>query len=428
MEQIEERFGGTFFDRASTIERLLKGSETSFPLEVMGKYRHLKQISVRIELPVYRISNGRTRTLQKEYIAEKKLPDDYFQKDEYSSEIQKSQHEILKRLINEESLLKTFQNKTQQTEPLIITQEGIVVNGNRRLCAWRELYYSDKEKYKHLSSIDVAVLPPECDENEIRNLEKRLQIQKPLKAEYKWHSKAMMMRDEENAKTLLSEIAKAYGISQKDVRLQIDALNFAEDFLKSIGQKDRWSQVNSYEYAFIQLAKFRRAISDEGKKEFFQALCYSQFKEGIQNNRLYETVKDIANNLDRLFEVFSQQRQHIFTSVSPKDTGDDIGILLNGEQKQNKYSLLARSIHDNPIPNIGETIQDVIQEQQAIEKEIQDSQFLINSLSRISNQLTNLLITFSQENNYNLEGTEQQLDTIDHSAQQLKSLIKQKKQ
>jgi len=44
-----------------------------------------------------------------------------------------------------ENLFKTFKenDKLQQTDPLICSSDGIIVNGNRRLCAWRELYYNN---------------------------------------------------------------------------------------------------------------------------------------------------------------------------------------------------------------------------------------------------------------------------------------------
>jgi len=85
-----------------------------------------------------------------------------------------AQHEILKALTDEENLLRSFrQDNLQQTEPIISTNDGIIVNGNRRLCIWRELYYADSKNYKPFETIKIVILP-DCDERAIRDLDKRL--------------------------------------------------------------------------------------------------------------------------------------------------------------------------------------------------------------------------------------------------------------
>ena len=59
------QYGAPLLTRKSEIAAKVKESTTLFPLEVMGKYQRLKQITVRIELPVYRIENGRTKNLKR---------------------------------------------------------------------------------------------------------------------------------------------------------------------------------------------------------------------------------------------------------------------------------------------------------------------------------------------------------------------------
>lgn len=75
----------------------------------------------------------------------------------------------------------------------------------------RTLYEKDPEKFKYFEFIEVAVLPEDCDKAEIRALEKRLQIQKTHRAEYKWHSKAAMMKEEREAGVSPEQLAKTYG-------------------------------------------------------------------------------------------------------------------------------------------------------------------------------------------------------------------------
>lgn len=62
-----------------------------------------------------------------------------------------------------------------QEEPGIITRAGVLVNGNTRCAALRELGFE---------SIRVAVLPPDAGEDDIRTVELALQLRKDFKREY----------------------------------------------------------------------------------------------------------------------------------------------------------------------------------------------------------------------------------------------------
>lgn len=62
-----------------------------------------------------------------------------------------------------------------QEEPGIITRSGVLVNGNTRCAALREL---------GADSIRVAVLPPDAGEDDIRTVELALQMRKDFKREY----------------------------------------------------------------------------------------------------------------------------------------------------------------------------------------------------------------------------------------------------
>lgn len=123
--------------------------------EYRGKYRPLKIVEVPIELLVYRIENIRTKSLQKQWlVTHPECEKNFFSVDSESIEVQEAQHQILQSLANKEGLLNAFKNgNLQQKEALIATDEGVVVNGNRRLCVWRTLYYSDRIKYNHFQTV-----------------------------------------------------------------------------------------------------------------------------------------------------------------------------------------------------------------------------------------------------------------------------------
>ncbi len=430
MTSINNQYGFPFLTRISEIEEKTEGSQIQYPLEVMGKYQGLRQIRVRIGLPIYRIENGRTRTFQKEYLATH--PDartDLFIKDTESLETQRAQHEILKKLASDEDLLKEFQEGTEQTEPLIITSAGIVVNGNRRLCVWRTLYYDAPEKYKHFEYIDVAVLPDDCDEKEIKELEKRLQIQKTHRAEYKWHNKAAMLKEERESGISPESLAKSYDISKKDVDLLIGAYEYAEIYLKGVNKEDQWSLVDADEYAFKTMVEERKKLSDQGRKELFESICFKLIETKDYQGRLYGVIPDIAANL----EVISERLLSENNTVIPKGiislpdknipaiSEDDVDLLGGTITKKSRHSELAALIQKEPIP-LGKLIKQVTEEQKALKEEKKNSKYLLSTLSKVSQQLWNVRSCGLNEGT-EIEGVQDQLLVINEHIAAIKKWL-----
>src|SRR4051794_39176760 len=58
-------------------------------------------VRVPLNLPIYRMANGRTQTEQLAYIAEKGVSDDFFAKGQENESAQQLQHEILRKFARE---------------------------------------------------------------------------------------------------------------------------------------------------------------------------------------------------------------------------------------------------------------------------------------------------------------------------------------
>jgi filamentous hemagglutinin family protein len=107
----------------------------------------LPVIVLPVDLPVYRMDNCRTYSEQQDAIAKGNLEKTYFAKGQELSTVQAAQHAILAKLAKRDSTsvsaIQDVLSKEGQREPILITSSGIVVNGNRRLSAMRELYTED---------------------------------------------------------------------------------------------------------------------------------------------------------------------------------------------------------------------------------------------------------------------------------------------
>lgn len=451
MQPSMKQFGEPLLTRKSEIATKAANSKTLYPLEVMGKYQRLKQITVRIGLPVYRISNGRTRTFQREYLAiHPDAAPDLFTKDPDSLEAQRAQHQILRKLAEDEDLLKEFQSGTQQTEPIIVTSTGVVVNGNRRLCVWRTLFYQEPEKYKHFEFVDLAVLPEDCDEEEIKALEKRLQIQKTHRAEYKWHNKAAMMKEEREAGATPEKLAKSYDVSKKEVDTLIGALEYAEIYLRKIGKPDQWSIVDGDEFAFKAMVDERKKITDQGRKELFEAVCFTLIEHKDYQGRLYSSIPEIAENLDAIASALQEkgllpqapkpqqptlpdQPAQPTTPEKPSDDGQDAGgtpaaeddddiDLLGGETtKKDTFSELAAAVQGSGI-KLGGLVKQITDEQKSLKNEQKSAKYMINALSSVAKSLWNVRNSGLNDNTIT-EGAGAQIATIEEHLKAIKSWL-----
>ncbi|NKC27770.1 hypothetical protein HED52_03500 [Ochrobactrum ciceri] len=132
-------------EREAMIEKRLAASsefgETIFDFR-SGTFTP-KVISLPIAVPLYRMENCRTFSAQQTEIAREGLDKDYFAKGQELTTVQQSQHEILIKLAKQGSGSVTpiinVLDQDGQREPILISSSGIVVNGNRRLSAMREL-------------------------------------------------------------------------------------------------------------------------------------------------------------------------------------------------------------------------------------------------------------------------------------------------
>ena len=134
----------------------------SHPIEFQGLHQYMPIYRVPIDLPRYRLNNMRTMALQDECVQVESLALDFFSADPESDNVHLKQHNLLSQLTSEAGLDAKFENATvTQNEPLIITYEGFVANGNRRLTAWRNLYNQDPSTYAHYANVDVDCKPYE---------------------------------------------------------------------------------------------------------------------------------------------------------------------------------------------------------------------------------------------------------------------------
>lgn len=420
--EINYQFGYPENRRLVEIDDALRHVKESVYEEYRGKYRPLDVIEVPIELLVYRIENIRTKSLQKEWLTQHPdLSKNFFLGDSYSIEVQETQHQILKKLVNKKNLLNEFKSgKLQQKEPLICSDTGVVVNGNRRLCAWRELYYSDKLKYSHFQTIRVAVLP-DHDEQGIYDLEVALQIRSDMREEYVWHTIAADYKEKLEYVDDLKKFAAKQGKKPEEIKTIVECYDYASEYLESIGQADEWSLVDSSEYAFKQIVNSRKSLNKPGDKELFQEIAKAMLQIPASGDRLYNQIPKVVKNLNSIAPKLTE----VFEISIEENTDDDLMLLLGGDSNEisNINSKIAAGIRIANNPElVVSTVKTILETADELENEKKKNSFVFDQVRKAATNLTNAVSNLDDA--MSKEGVKRQLDNIEGALAILRDWIK----
>lgn len=377
------QLGLPFPARKDYFEKQRPYSTWNYPVNFMGEIQHLPVIRITIGMPKYRLANGRTASMQQEYLAQHpELPSDFFSKDLESEGAQVVQHGLLKKLIKHKDLYEHFRSpKQKQEQPIILDENGFVINGNRRLCAWRELFDEDADTYEHYKYLDAVVLPP-CDEKAIDELEARLQVVPDIKDDYEWHSLAIMMENRcYNHGFDIDGLASMYEMTKKDIQLLLDALEYARDYLKKRGKDQQWSQVSQHEHSFKRIVDNRNGL-DAGAKKLFEEASFALIDDP-EGGRVYEAIRLMKKHFCKVKE----ELQNEFKAV-PEGVQNPTLFLLGGGGVPSIDMPLAEEVEKEPNrEKAREIIREVIASQEQLDKDKQSATFLLKRLQKANSLL-----------------------------------------
>ena len=388
----KSRFGWPKPARTEEFKKLLAAPlSATFPIVFQGNKVDIPVIRVPIDLPKYRMANGRTASLQSEYLARNPTATpDLFAGDAELWDSQEVQHGLLLQVAKQSDLRKYFENTAnKQVAPLLLDENGFVVNGNRRLSTWRDLCHTENSKYRHFRHIDVAVLP-HCDEKEIDRLEATLQIAKDIKANYSWDAEANMMiakqiRDGFSNK----ELAELYNMKEGDVQELVDMRTYADEYLRSRNKTDLWSQVSEHEFAFRKIVSLRPRISSIGGQEIFKQAAFALIDNPDEaGGRLYDAIPAIFESLDLIKEKLQAEFE-----VKPEATTVDLNDLFGGAPPAvggNAMDMpLAKEIQKpESADKARKIIVEVIESQRQLRRDSKSAGYLLDCCAKAQSALT----------------------------------------
>jgi hypothetical protein len=197
-----------------------------------GKSTPVSVVTLPIDMMLYRMGNGRTQTDQLAYISAAGADATFFSAHEEDVAAQKEQHKILVKLADEgsESIMPIIEElkRTGQIYPILITQSGVVLDGNRRLAAMRELFATGK--YPKFADIECEVLP-NLTPDQLNDVEDRLQMRPETKLPYSWVNDAIRVRMRLTSKDE-KQVSYLMRREKAELKKAVQALAFADIYLK----------------------------------------------------------------------------------------------------------------------------------------------------------------------------------------------------
>ncbi|MFF4383644.1 transcriptional regulator [Kitasatospora sp. NPDC001547] len=180
------------------------GVPETLTVEWRGKPAHIEVIDMPVEVLRYNPGTHRIRA-QRAYDPAR---DRALTEDPWSPESQDYLHHLLKALPADPSRTdKAFEDLTeslreyQQNEPGLITHEGILVNGNTRRAALKEL---------GRTSMRVGVLPESCEWSDIHAVELSLQLRPDTRRDYSYINHLLALEEQVALGKPLPEIARNF--------------------------------------------------------------------------------------------------------------------------------------------------------------------------------------------------------------------------
>lgn len=257
------------------VEQAQKKNEME-PCYAYSTELNLPVILLPIELPIYRLNNSRTKSWQLSYTEEHKkdLPATFF-KDSENIAAQRVQHDRLVTLAKfgtgeeQPSIWSVLEEEKRQTETLLLTASGLVLNGNRRLAAMRELL----KKIPSFANIRAAILPSWLREPDLLEIEARLQVAPDVRLPYDWTDEALLILSMREAGLKDERIAKILRKKESEIGILIDRFNEGKLFLlEGLKEPTNYDALVPHEQNFTELTKAtKNASADE--KEVSRLIC-----------------------------------------------------------------------------------------------------------------------------------------------------------
>ncbi|RZB17130.1 transcriptional regulator [Streptomyces sp. F001] len=250
-------------------------------VEFRGRPIHVEVI----DMPVDRLYYNPTTHRVSAQRAHDPLQEQELEKDHWSDAGQSYLHHLLTAMPSDPhqrdpdfDKLKESLREHRQNEPGLISREGVLVNGNTRRAALKEL---------GVQSIRVGVLPASCTWDDIRSVELSLQLRPDRRREYSYVNKLMAIEEQIRLGLPLAAIAKLFHTSTPALERDTWVLGQLRDLVKRSENGRVKLRLMDFEDAKERFAELYRTYVKEKAKSKEKA-------DALLEYRLAAIVLDVA--------------------------------------------------------------------------------------------------------------------------------------
>lgn len=333
----------------------------NYPIPFEGGQIVIPVIKLPINFPIYNMNNGRTEDVQKIFLVENRgRRANFFSTGQENNSAQREQHKLL--YIESKSSKADIHRELKKTKeyhpdkPILLTNDGIVINGNRRLSAAREIYYENVKNYSNFEYLPCAVFLNDLTIKQIAQIEDVLQVRKDLKQEYRWIALRLKIRREKILGFTDDEIAKNMGMKTSDIKkhlLSIDAID--EHLDKDLDEKGNYALVKFQEQIWNNLGNKLavEAKGDQDKKDIVTNICrriaFNKTIDNTSKHDVFEVLLHKKNIMRSAKKILKAHGKKVKIDDEERGALDDVG----DEMTETANALVKIPIrHNKIIPNI----------------------------------------------------------------------------
>lgn len=324
-------------ERIEKIKQLIDISNKTEDLFFRRNTYPCPYIEISNEYLIYRLDNTRTVSAQPEYLEDNGLSAEFFNDARTEvSEVQDIQHELLWKEVDK-PLKESFNMHDGQTESILINQNGIVINGNRRLRLMRER--------NHELIKCMVVTDPNLAGKEFQ-IEAFLDMTPETKKDYVWHAAASTMKKMHDLGMSFEEIAKERGQpSGKEVQQMIKAREIAAEGLKDQGNPNKWSLVTKSEQIYMDTAAKKITNAKDARAAEISTI--------IIDNATNDAIEGRAYNLNRKVLASPELASEVFKEIAPDNNAELINPLTGAADLSSGFNevVLKEKIKNDPDLN-----------------------------------------------------------------------------
>ena len=419
-------------DRIAKIVAETEASKLNKATLFRGKMEELRSVRLEIDFPIYRMKNGRTQVEQYKYLEETGHSKDFFERGEENISAQQAQHMILLKLSKDSKgpIYQELEMIATQREPLMVTSDGVVLNGNRRLAAMRDLFDRNSRAYPGFSHVDAVILPKEANERDLELLEAELQMAPETKLQYGWIERRLKLRRHvEELKIPRDQIKETYRFKREgEINIELQQLKLAEEYLeKHLKKPFAYGELGQSEQIFKDLEKELRGKSG-ATAEIRRLVGYVLVKESRNlGSRVYNWKSIFGSDFEEILNRYAEEegvglKKPVSEKPTVAVTDDDDPLDGLSDVEQSPYEPLRHIFEDQEkTKDTAKKLARVSESLNEEGKEEKTRQAALISIQKVHQTLCNIDLTGADPDTY--ERIKAQINSIVSVSNSLKDQL-----